>query len=353
MEIIKRKKILHVLNSRSYSGAENVVINIIDRLCDEFDFAYLSPEGDIRNVLMDREIKYLPLESLSVKGLRKIIREFQPDIIHAHDFRAGIYASFATDNIPIINHLHNNPPWIKKYSIKTLLYLWRSKRFKKILTVSSAVMEEFIFGACEKNKTINVGNPFDGNRIIKLAEMADDKGKIDVAFLGRLTAQKNPFLFLKIVKGLKNKKPGIKTAMIGDGELKNEIQKMIKEYDLHNNVILYGFKTNPFGILKNSKVMCMPSAWEGFGLAALEGLALGKPVVCSGAGGLKDIVNDSCGKLCQLAVDAYIDELSRLLNDEQYYESKSNGASMQANRFSNVESYINIVRDIYNMENLK
>ena len=52
----------------------------------------------------------------------------------------------------------------------------------------------------------------------------------------------------------------------------------------------------------------MPSLWEGFGLAAVEALTLGLPVVCSGAGGLCDIVNDSCGKICK-TLDEYVSEL--------------------------------------------
>ena len=48
-------------------------------------------------------------------GLKKAIEKIQPDIIHAHDFTAGILAASLINRIPIINHLHNNSPWLKKY----------------------------------------------------------------------------------------------------------------------------------------------------------------------------------------------------------------------------------------------
>ena len=52
-------------------------------------------------------------------------------------------------------------------------------------------------------------------------------------------------------------------------------------------------QSNPYPYLNAGKVMVMPSAWEGFGLAAVEGMCLGKPVVCSGVGGLADIVDEN------------------------------------------------------------
>lgn len=71
----------------------------------------------------------------------------------------------------------------------------------------------------------------------------------------------------------------------------------IEELGLVHVIRLYGFQKNPYIYLKQAKVMCMPSKWEGFGLAAVEALALGKPVIAAPVGGLNDIINDNCGKL--------------------------------------------------------
>jgi glycosyltransferase involved in cell wall biosynthesis len=113
-----------------------------------------------------------------------------------------------------------------------------------------------------------------------------------------LTPQKNIFFLLEILKDLKVLKPDMTVSIVGEGELRKEFEDKISEYNLQDNITLYGFQKNPYPYIMAAKVMCMPSAWEGFGLAAVEGMALGKPVVAAPVGGLTSIIDDSCGKLC-------------------------------------------------------
>ena len=134
--------------------------------------------------------------------------------------------------------------------------------------------------------------------------------------------------------------------MVGAGELYEEVEAKIAELNLKNHVKLYGFQKNPYGLLKAAKVMCMPSKWEGFGLAAVEGLAFGKPVVASPVGGLKKIVNEQCGKLCENKED-YLFEIEKLLTDISYYSKKSEGAKMRAKEYDNMISYARQIRELY------
>lgn len=91
---------------------------------------------------------------------------------------------------------------------------------------------------------------------------------------------------------------GISIAVVGKGDMFEWFENQVKTYHLQENIDLYGFLENPYPILNASKIMILPSKWEGYGLVAVEALSLGVPVVCSGAGGLKNIVNDRCGKIC-------------------------------------------------------
>ena len=104
-------KVLHLLNSNKYSGAENVVCQIFGMMQDEpsVEMLYCSPDGPIREALEERRIPFSAVNCLSISEVKRIIRQFQPDIIHAHDFTAGIISSLAAGSIPVINHLHNNP----------------------------------------------------------------------------------------------------------------------------------------------------------------------------------------------------------------------------------------------------
>ena len=343
---MRKIKVMHVLCMNSYSGAENVVITLINSLKKRVDSVYVSPDGSIREIVESYGIKHYAIEKVSVTNIRKAIKDIKPDIIQAHDFTAGIICAVAANGIPVINHLHNNSPWIKRYSVKSFLYALTCFRFKKILTVSDSVMDEFVFGKWFVKKTTVIGNPIDLSVILNKAESSEKCDESDIIFLGRLVAQKNPLLFIDIVAEIVKNNPEIRIAIVGDGDLRKDVQDKIMEYGISQNVKLYGFQANPYGLLSKSKVMCMPSNWEGFGLAAVEALALGKPVVASPVGGLKNIVNNECGKLCKRK-EEYAKELEELLTDETYYRKKACAAKKRAYEYDNILSYSEKIEKIY------
>lgn len=349
---MKKLKVLHILNSNSYSGAENVVISIIEHTADEAESVYLSPEGNIRNILNKRKIAYFPVPCLSVKNLRKAIKQIKPDIIHAHDFTAGIIVSASTFKIPIINHLHNNSPWIKKLSVKTIVYALSCIRYKKILTVSSAVMNEFILGKLFKKKCEVIGNPIDIQEILKKGVSDRVNEHPDIVFLGRLAHPKNPIFFVQVIDKVKEKIPDIKVAMIGDGELREQVSSEIVTLGLGDNIKLYGFLSNPYPYLANCKLLCMTSLWEGFGLAAVEALTFSKPVIASFAGGLPDLLNSSCGSFCNTQ-DEFAENIVKYLTDDKLYAQKSEGAKLRAEQLHNIEQYMNNIRRIYVFQSKK
>ena len=90
----------------------------------------------------------------------------------------------------------------------------------------------------------------------------------------------------------------------------------------------------------------MPSEWEGFGLAAVEGLAFGKPVVAAPVGGLKMIIDNQCGRLCETK-EEFVSEIERLLLDESYYNAKYENAKMKAGEYDNIKSYAQQIYKVY------
>ncbi|MEQ2906832.1 glycosyltransferase [[Ruminococcus] lactaris] len=341
--------ILHILNTGSFSGAENVVISIINefqkRNIENTELIYVSLEGSIRERLEKEKIKYEPIKKMSIGEIKRVIKKYNPDIIHAHDFTASIICAVSAKKISVISHIHNNCPWLKKFCLKTLAYGMTCFKYKYMLGVSDSVFEEFIFGRFFAKKEKIVGNPIDTSKIKLLAENSKSFEKYDVTFLGRLSQEKNPLEFVNIIYKI-NKKMSVTAVMIGDGKLQEEVKTLIEKMHLQNIIILKGFMDNPYGILNNTKVVCMPSVWEGFGLVAVEALTLGKPVVASRVGGLPGIVNESCGRICDLS-DEITDEIVSLLSDDLYYERKSLGAIERAKEMDNIEAYILGIKKIY------
>lgn len=338
-------KVLHVLNTNSYSGAENVAITIINHM-PNVDCVYLSLNGPISDILQKNNIQYYPVDKLSIKSLKKSIKEIHPDIIHAHDYTASILCALCFPKAKIISHIHNNSPWIKSYGIYSWAYLLSSLFYKKILTVSNSIENEYVFGKLIRNKIECIGNPTDIELIHKKAMEYKVNKKYDVIFLGRLTPQKNPDLLIEVFKTLISIKSDINIAVVGEGDQYESFKENVHINKLQDNIEMYGFVENPYPILNASKIMILPSKWEGYGLVAVEALSLGVPVICSGAGGLKNIVNSSCGKLCKHK-DEYVEEIIDLLNNEQKYSNKSNNAKERAYVVGDIEGYISKIETLY------
>src|SRR5574344_1972542 len=111
-------RVLHLLSSNKYSGAENVVCTIIKAFENEIDMCYCSPDGPISDILKDKNIYYIPLEKFNRKSLKKVIKEYNPDIIHAHDYRASLLVTMSGVKVKIISHLHIYAPIAKNYNLK-------------------------------------------------------------------------------------------------------------------------------------------------------------------------------------------------------------------------------------------
>lgn len=340
-------KVLHLLNTSSYSGAENVAITIITNMTITVDACYASFDGPIRNKLNENDIEFKSIDKLTISEVRRLINEFNPDIIHAHDFRTSVVAAFSTNRIPVISHLHNNSPWIKSINLYSLIYLLASFKLKRIICVSDSIIKEYIFSFIIKNKMINMTNPIDLNRIKKQSlERPNGLKSYDVVFVGRLTKAKNPIEFIEIVYKIVQSITDLKVVMIGTGELYDSCLDRINQLQLTKNFDLLGYLNNPLPILTKSKVLCMTSIWEGFGLVAIEALALGVPVVAKPVGGLTEIVNEDCGLLTD-NIDMFVNEVIMLVESLDYHQMKSISALKQSYNFDNIIHYIEELNKLY------
>lgn len=339
-------KILHILNTDKFSGAENVAITIIKNLKGNYNGAYASLDGTIQHKLKQEKVNYYPMDNMSISQLKRIISDYHPDVIHAHDFTSSVIASLTNTKVPIVSHIHHNAPWLKQAGLNSILYLLSSKRYKTILGVSEAIFKEYIFGNLIINKTKVISNPIDTNVIIEKSKNGKND-YYDLVFLGRLSTPKNPLKFIDLVSSLARRRTELKVAIIGSGELDQACKIKIKELSLENNIDMLGFMDNPYGIVRKAKILCMTSDWEGYGLVAVEALALGTPVIAYPVGGLKEIVNSSCGSLVSNDRE-YIKEIDKMLSDKEYLKVKSINSIKRAKSLENINEYMEELITIYN-----
>lgn len=334
------KKILHLLPSSHYSGAENVAIQIVSlfKKIKGFDMALCCLKGPLELYLKELGIHYYAMDSFNKKEIASVILEYNPDIIHAHDFSASCMA--ARLGLPVISHIHNNPLWLSKICFNSLAYAIVLHRFSYVIGVSQSVYDEYIFRRLMKKKFQVLHNVVDKDKICELAKEKNDIHKIDLLFVGRLASPKNPLFFLEIVKKVIIKKKQLQAFMIGDGELRKQCEEFVKDNDMEKNVHIIGFQKNPYPFMKKADVLVVPSIFEGFGLVAVESMILGTPVLCRNVGGLPEIIDKSCGEILN-TVDDFADKITSLNASELNYLSV--GAIKKADLFCDTTSYTNFL----------
>ena len=140
-------------------------------------------------------------------------------------------------------------------------------------------------------------------------------------------------------KILIEKKPNIKIAVIGTGELEEEIHQFASELQLAPNVEFLGFQNNPYKILHDAKLMIMTSRWEGTPMCVLEAMALGVPVVSTPTDGVKDVVED--GKTGYLSDndEVLVQKCLKVLGDDELYQKLHQNSLKKATEILDSKTY--------------
>lgn len=334
-------KILHILQSNCFSGAENVVCQIINMFKDDADIkmVYCSRNGQIAEALAERNVDFVPVKSFSVNEIKRVIAEQKPDIIHAHDMRASFYASLTCGDIPLVSHIHNNAFDSRGISAKSFAYLYAAKKAKNIIWVSQSAYEGYAFHKFFAKKSTVLYNIIDIDGLYEKMKGDDNSYSYDVMYVGRLTYQKNPQRLMNVFKILKEKKPNFKAAIVGKGDLEDETKALAKEYGLLDNIEFLGFMSNPLKIMYDSKVMVMTSRWEGTPMCALEAMALGLPIVSTAVDGLADLVeNGKSGYLCDND-ESLAERIYDIITDEALHTKLSEYIKTKAYAINNKEEY--------------
>ena len=314
-------KVMHVLNSRIYSGAEKVVCQIIKSFREDsgMEMVYCSPDSEIvRQMLAEQDVTYLPMETMSAKELRRVIAEQKPDLIHAHDMRASFFCALCCGKIPLVSHIHNNAYDARGLSPKTVAYLLAGFRAKHILWVSNSSYEGYAFHKLFAKKSSVLYNIIDTEQIFEKKARDENTYDYDMIYVGRLTFQKDPQRLMRLCARLKERKPDLKVAIVGTGELEAEVKALCEELGIRDNVQFLGFQSNPIKMIHDSKAMILTSRWEGTPMCALEAMALGTPVVSTPSDGMTDLLDNGVNGYLTDDDQQMAEMLLKIMNDPEH-----------------------------------
>lgn len=341
-------KVMHVLNSRIYSGAEKVVCQIIKAFQGEVEMVYCSPDSDIvRQMLAEQGVTFLPMKSMSTKNLSRVIEEQKPDLIHAHDMRASFYSALCCGKIPLVSHIHNNAYDARGLSPKTIAYLLAGFKAKHILWVSNSSYEGYAFHKLFAKKSSVLYNIIDTEQIFEKKSQDENTYDYDMIYVGRLTYQKDPQRLMRLCARLKQQKPDLKVAIVGTGELEEEVKDLCVELGIRENVHFLGFQSNPIKMVHDSKAMILTSRWEGTPMCALEAMALGTPVVSTPSDGMKDLIDDGINGYLTDDDAVMAEKLLRIMNDAGHRMELSENTMKKFAQINDAPKYKEAIADCY------
>lgn len=342
-------KILHLLCTSSFSGAENVAFQIINMMndIDNLEFIYCSPTGDIRRALEKQNIKHCLIKQFSYSEVKRAIEKIKPDIIHAHDMKASFFAALVCGKIPLISHIHNNNLNARVFSLKSILYLIANSKIKKIIWVSNSSYEGYFFHKILKNKSLILYNIINKEKILHMRQLDENQYNFDVIYLGRLSKEKNPQMLIKVIAEVVKIRGNIKFAIVGTGELENEIKELVSKLHLNKNIVFFGFKENPFKILSDSKILIMTSIFEGTPMCALEAMAFGLPIVSTPTDGLKDLIVDGETGFLESNILTMAQRVIKLLDNDELYANFQKNTKKRFLQLIDLEKYKSTIYNIY------
>lgn len=243
-------------------------------------------------------------DKATVKQIKKIVRQIKPDIVYAHSTKAGALTRIALMgmHIPVIYNPHGWAFNMAQSKKKELAYRLIEKAqipfTKKVVCISEAEMQSAMQKhICSKDKIKIIPNGIDFDLLDKVQPVTRrDLGISEDAFvvgqIGRLSEQKSPDVFVEMAEKIKKEIPNSFFVMVGDGNLEAEIRRLIKMKGLEDSFLITGWVDNPTGYLNCFDVATLLSRWEGFGLALVEYMYCGVPLVSTKVDAIPYVVDD-------------------------------------------------------------
>lgn len=243
-------------------------------------------------------------DKATVKQIKKIVKQIKPDIVYAHSTKAGALTRIALMgmHIPVIYNPHGWAFNMAQSKKKELAYRLIEKAqipfTKKVVCISEAEQISAINNQiCSKDKIRVITNGIDFELLdhaqpITRKELGIPDDAFVVGQIGRLSEQKAPDVFVEMAEKIKEKIPSSFFVMVGDGNLEDKVRNLIKDKGLEDSFLITGWVHNPTGYLNCLDVATLLSRWEGFGLALVEYMYGGVPLVSTKVDAIPYVVDD-------------------------------------------------------------
>lgn len=252
--------------------------------------------------------KHRGLDLRMIPQLYRLLRAFQPDVVHTHlsVLRYALWPIILC-NIPIRVHTVHNPAQKEVDQIGKWVH-WVAFRLAGVVPVSVsheiANTVRSVYGQDVYTPVIYNGVPLD--KFLAVPPVGNDNNdNLVILHIGRFAPQKNHrFLMEAFALALKDS-PNMQLWLVGEGPLRPVIEQVVMEKGLESNVVFLGLRKDVPELIKRCALVVLSSDWEGMPITILEAMASAKPIVATAVGGVPELVEDGVNGLLVPPGDTY------------------------------------------------
>jgi len=369
------KKILYFITQAEFGGAQRYVFDLANNVKGDFQAAVAMGEQGkdlkLAKILQKNNIKYFIIPNLkrnispindilALSEIIKLIKNYQPDIIHLNSSKISILGSLAslftkTKTVYTVHGWVFNEPlsaWLKYF------YLYAEKitaRFKnKIICVSEYDKRVALkYKIAPENKLVTIHNglaPIDFDTNPNLLSKERVSSEVIIGSIGNLYKTKGFKYLAEAANILINKnKISAKFIIVGDGSERKNLESLIKKYNLENNFILAGEIDEAAKLLKAFDIYICSSIKEGLPYSILEAIQAELPIITTNVGGIPEMIeNNKTGLLVKPAeAKDLANALQKLINDKNLATELGKNAKQTAIQNFSLEKMVAETKKVY------
>jgi glycosyltransferase involved in cell wall biosynthesis len=285
---------LHIDTARTWRGGQNQVLLTVNglRAIGERAALVAHPDGELRR-RADEGLELVPLaprgemDLTAAWRLARVIRRLRPDIVHAHDphgvAMASLALSLGTGAAPAMREPGLVVARRVDFHLKGNAFSrWKHRQVDCFIAASNAIRDMLIADGVAGERVVTVHEGIDVEHVA-----AAEPVNVHEAFFLPHHAP-----IVGNVGALVPQLPDVRVVILGEGELREPLERLIRDYHLEKHVILPGFRTDVLGCIKGFDLFVMSSVTEGLGTSLLDAMACSKAIVATRTGGIPEVVED-------------------------------------------------------------
>lgn len=341
-------KIMQVIPYFCFGGAEIMCENLtyalknagqevfaVSLYHDRTPIARRMEEAGIRIVYLDKK---LGLDLSMVPKLKTLIQQERPDVVHSH-LNIIKYAAAAAKLAGVrkcVHTVHSLADREAEGRVQKIIngfYFRRGWSVPVALTpeVQSSVSE---FYGLPLRRVPVIYNGIDLSRCVPKTTYETGE-TVTILHVGRFDVPKNHPGLLEAFRLLLETHPECRLRLVGDGDLRADMEKLAREKGIADFVEFCGMQSNVYPYLHDADIFTLPSIYEGNPMTIIEAMGTGLPIVASRVGGIPDMISDGeSGLLVEPEPQSICAGLTRLVGDAALRQRLGLAARKQSQTFS-------------------